>query len=117
MSDVICPKRQTFDEWLLQGSKTISKPQIKPLMSCTIEPPQNLIFNKELYKFAKSPISTPQEQPIKEENKDSLSDEDPPERPITPIDDGEEIDVPLIPSNQLGLLKKPSAGTLKILTL
>ena len=84
MSDVIRPKRQTFDEWLLQGSKIISKPQIKPLMSCTIEQANNLIFNKELYK---SPISTPQEQPIKEENKDSLSDEDPPERPITPIDD------------------------------
>ena len=113
MSDVIRPKRQTFDEWLLQGSKTISKPQIKPMMSCTIEPPKNLIFNKELYKFSKSPISTPQEQPIKEENKDSLSDEDPPARPITPIDDGEEIDLPLIPSNQLGLLMKPSAGTLK----
>ena len=112
MSDVIRPKRQSFDEWLLQGSKTISKPQIKPLMSCTIEPPNNLIFNKELYKFSKSPISTPQEQRIKKENKDSLSDEDPPERPITPIDDGEEIDVPLIPSNQLGLLKKPSAVTL-----
>ena len=111
MSDVIRPKRKTFDEWLLQGSKIISKPQIKPLMSCTIEPPKNLIFNKELYM---SPISTPQEQPIKEENKDTLSDEDPPERPITPIDDGKEIDVRLIPSNQLGLLKKPSAGTLKI---
>ena len=63
--------------------------------------------------FSKSPISKPQEQPIKEENKDSLSDEDSPERPITPIDDGEKIDLPLIPSNQLGLLKKPSAGTLK----
>ena len=113
MSDVIRTKRQTFNEWLLQGSKTISKPQIKPLMSCTIEPPKNLIFNKELYKLSKSPISTPQEQPIKEENKDSLSDERPPERPITPIDDGEEIELPLIPSNQLGLLKKPSAGTLK----
>ena len=82
-------------------------------MLCTIEPPKNLIFNKELYKFSKSPISTPQEQPIKEENNDSQSDEAPPERPITPIDDREEIDVPLIPSNQLGLLKKPSAGTLK----
>ena len=114
MSDVIRPKRQTFDEWLLQGSITISKPQIKPLMSCTIEPPKNLIFNKELYKFSKSTISTPQKQPIKEENKDSLSDENPPERPITSIDDGEEIDLPLIPSNQLGLVKKPSAGTLKI---
>ena len=113
MSDVIRPKRQTFDEWLLQGSKTISKPQIKPLMSCTIEPPKNLIFNKDLYKFSKSPTRSPQEQPIKEENKDSLSDEDPPERPITYIDDGEEIDLPLIPINQLGLLKKPSAGTLK----
>ena len=117
MSDVIRPKRQTFDEWLLEGYITISKPQIQPLMSCTIEQPKNLILNKELYKFSKSPISTPQEQPIKEEAKDSLSDEDPLERPITPIDDGEEIDVPLIPSNQLGLLKKPSAGTLKILTL
>ena len=113
MSDVIRPKRQTFDEWLLQGSKTISKPQIKPLMSCTIEPPKNLSFNKELYKFSKSPISTQQKQPIKEENKDSLSDEDPPERPITPIDDGKEIDMPLIPSNQLRLLKKPSAGSFK----
>ena len=81
-------------------------------MSSTIEPPKNLIFNKEFFKFFKSPISTPQEQPIKKENKDSLSDEDPPEKPITPIDDGEEIDVPLIPSNQLGLLKKPPAGTL-----
>ena len=79
-------------------------------MFCTIEPPKNLIFNKELYKFSKSPISTPQKQPIK----DSLSDENPLERPITPIDDGEEIDLPLIPSNQLSLLKKPSAGTLKI---
>ena len=112
MSDVIRPKRQTFDEWLLQGSKTISKPQIKPLMSCGIEPSKNLILNNELYKCSKSPISTPQEQPIKKENKDSLRDEDPPERPITPIDDGEEIDVPLIPSNQLGLLNKPSAGKL-----
>ena len=54
---------------------------------------------------------------IKEEDKDFLNDEDPPKRPITPIEDGEEIDVPLIPSNQLGLLKKQSAGTLKILTL
>ena len=70
-------------------------------------------FNKELYKFSKSPISTPQKQPIKKENKDTLSDEDPPEKPITPIDDGEEINVPLIPSNQLGLLKTQSAGTLK----
>ena len=106
MSDVIRTKRQTFDEWLLQGAKTISKPQIKPLMSCKIEPPKNLIFNKELYKFSKSPISTPQEQPIKKENNDSLSDEDPPERPITPDEDGEEIDLPLIPNNQLGLQKK-----------
>ena len=112
MSDVIRTKRQTFDEWLVQSSKTISKPQIKPLMSCTIEPPKNLIFNKEVYKCVKSAISTPQEQQIKEENKDSLSDEDPPDTPITPLDNGEEIDVPLIPSNQLGLLKKPSAGTL-----
>ena len=93
MSSVICPKRQTFDEWLLQGSKTISKPQIKPLMFCTIEPPKNLIFNKELYMSSKSPISTPQEQPIKDENKNSLSDEDPPEKPITFIDDGDEIDL------------------------
>ena len=81
-------------------------------MSWAIEPPKNLILNKELYKFSESPISTPQEQPIKEEIKDSLSDEDSPERPITPIDDGEEIDVPMIPSNQLGLLNKPSAGKL-----
>ena len=86
-------------------------------MTCTIEPPKNLIFNNELYKLSKSPISTPHEQPIKEENKNSLSDEDSPERPITPIDDGEVIDLHLIPSNQLGLLKKPSAGTLKSLTL
>ena len=113
MSDVIRTKRQTFDKWLLQGSKTISKPQIKPLMSCTIKPPKNLIFNKEWYKFLKWPISSPQEQPIKEENKDSLSDKDPSERLITFIYDKEEIDLPLIPSNQLGLLKKPSAGTLK----
>ena len=113
MSDVTRPKRQTFDEWLLQGSKTISKPQIKPLMSCTIEPFKNHIFNKVLYKFSKSPISLPQEQPIKQKYKDSLSDEDPPERPITPIDDGKEIDLPLIPSNQLGLLNKALAGTLK----
>ena len=49
---------------------------------------------------------------IKEENKDSLRNEDPPERPNTPIDDEEEIVVPLISSNQLKLLKKPSAGTL-----
>ena len=47
MSNVIRPKRQTFNDWLLQSSKTINKPQIKPLMSCTIEPPKNLIFNKE----------------------------------------------------------------------
>ena len=117
----------------------ISKPQIQPLMLIPIEPPKNLTFNKESYKFSK-PSSKPKEKSIKteplkmvkvvteikEENKnplsdedppDSLSDEDPPERPITPIDDGEEIDLPLIPSNQLGLLKKPSAGTLKILTL
>ena len=44
----------------------------------------------------------------------TLRDKEPPERPITPIYDGEEIDVPLIPSNKLGLLKKPSANTLKI---
>ena len=113
MSDVIHPKRKTFDEWLLHGSKTISKPQIKPLMSCTIKPPKNLIFNKELNKFSKSPISSTQKQPIKEENKDSLSDEDPPEKPISPIDDGEEIYLSLIPSNQLGLQKNPSAGTRK----
>ena len=126
MSDVIRPKRQTFDEWLLQGSKTTSKPKIQPLMSSTIEPPKNLTFNKELYKLSKS-TSKPKEESIKteplkmvkvvteikEEDKDSLRDEHPPERPITHIDDGEEIDVPLIPSNQLGLLTKPSAGTLK----
>ena len=81
-------------------------------MSCTIESPKNLIFNKLVYKFVKSAINTPQEEQIKEKNKDSLSDEDPPETPITPFDDGEKIDVPLIPSNQLELLKKPSAGTL-----
>ena len=105
MCEFIKPKKLTFEKEM----GLPSKPQIKPLLSSTIEPPKNLIFNKELYK---SPISTPQEQPIKEENKDTLSDEDPPERPITPIDDGEEIDVPLIPSNQLGLLKMPPAGTL-----
>ena len=113
MSDVIRPKRQIFDEWLVQGSKTVSKPLIKQLKSCAIKPPKNLIFNKEFYRFFKSPISTPQEHPIKKENNDSLNDEDPPERPITPIDDGEEIAVPLIPSKQLGLLRRPSAGTLK----
>ena len=101
MSDVILPQRQIFNEWLLQGSQIISKPQIKPLVSCTIAPPKNLIFNKELYRFSKSPISTPQKQPNKEENKDSLSDENPPERPITPIDDRQKIDMPLILSNQL----------------
>ena len=125
MSDVIRPKRQTFEEWLLQGSKTISKPKIQPLMSSTIEPPKNLTFNKELYKLSKS-TSKPKEESIKteplkmvevvteikEEAKDFLSDEDPPTRPITPIDDGEEIDVPQIPSNQLGFLTKPLAGTL-----
>ena len=82
MSDVIRTKRQTFDEWLLQSSKTISKPQIKPLMSCTIEPRKNLIFKKEVYKFVKSAISTPQEQPVKEENKESLSDEIRLKRPL-----------------------------------
>ena len=82
MSNIIRSKRQTFDEWLPQGSKIISKLRIQPLMSCTIEPPTNLMFNKELYKFFKMPISTPQEQPIKEENKDSLKDEDPPKNPL-----------------------------------
>ena len=48
-----------------------------------------------------------------QEAKDLMSDEDLRERPITPIDDGEEMDVPLIPSNHLGLLKKPAEGTLK----
>ena len=81
-------------------------------MLIPIEQPKNLTFNKESYKFFKS-FSKPKEESNKtEEAKDSLSNEDPPERPITPIDDKEEIDVPLIPSNQLGLLKKPSAGTL-----
>ena len=61
--------------------------------------------------FSKSPISMPQEQPIKEENKNFLSDEHLLERPIKSIDDGKEIDVPLISSNHLGLLTKPSAGT------
>ena len=93
-------------------------------MSITFEPPKNLTYNKELYKFSKL-SSNPKEESIKteilkmievvtdikEEAKDSLSDKNPLERPITPIDDGEEIDVPLIPSNQLGLLKKPLAGT------
>ena len=112
MSDVIRPKRQTFDKWLLQCSKKISKPQIQPLKLIPIEPAKNLTFNKESYKFFKS-LSKPKEESNKtEEAKDSLSNEDPPERAITPIDDGEEIDVPLIPSNQLGLLKMPSAGTL-----
>ena len=46
MSDVIRTKRQTFDKWLLQGSKATRKPQIKQLISCTIELPKNLIFNK-----------------------------------------------------------------------
>ena len=49
---------------------------------------------------------------MKEEAKGLLSGEDPPERPITPIDDGEDINMPLISSNQLGLVKKPSTGTL-----
>ena len=117
-------------EWLLDGSKTISKPLIQPLTSTTFVPPKNLTFNKELYKFFKSSSNHKEKSikteplkmikvvtDIKEKVKDSLSDEDPPERPITPIDDGEKIKVPLISSNQLGLLKKPSAGTLKILTL
>ena len=113
MPDVIRPKRQTFDKWLLQGSKPISKPQIQPLMLIPIEPLKNLTFNKESYKFVKS-LSKPKEESNKTQKaKDLMNDEDPRERPITPIDDGEEIDVPLIPSNQLGLLKKPSAGTLK----
>ena len=41
---------------------------------------------------------------IKEEAKGFLSNEDPPERPITPIDEGKEINMPLIPSNKLKLL-------------
>ena len=49
---------------------------------------------------------------IKEEANDFLSDEDPFERPITPIEDKEKIDVPLIPSNQLRWLKKLIANTL-----
>ena len=95
-------------------------------MFCTIEPPKNIIFIKELYTFTTS-SSKPQEQlikieplntldvvtEIKKKDKDSLSDENLFEILITPIDDGEDIDVPLISSNQLGLLKKPSAGTLK----
>ena len=77
----------------------ISKPQITPLMLIPIEPPKNLTFNKKLYKFFKS-LSKPKEKSNKtEEAKDSLSNENPTERPITPIDDGKEIDVPLIPSN------------------
>ena len=36
---------------------------------------------------------------IKKEAKDFLSDENQPERPITSIDNGNEIDLPLIPSN------------------
>ena len=81
-------------------------------MLIPIEPPKNLTFNKESYKFVKS-LSKPKEESNKSEKaKDFLSNEYPPERSITPIDDGEEIDVPLIPSNQLGLVKKPSAGTL-----
>ena len=54
----------------------------------------------------------PQKQPIKEENKHSFSKENPPEKHITPIEEREEINVPLIPSNQFGLLRKPSASTL-----
>ena len=71
-------------------------------MSCTIEPFKNLIFNNNLYKFYKSFISTPQEQPIKtepintvevvmeikEEDKNFLNDEHTPERPIISIDYG-----------------------------
>ena len=53
MSVVIRPKRQTFDDWLLQGLKTITKPKIQTLISITIEPPKNLILNKTLYKFCK----------------------------------------------------------------
>ena len=92
MSDVIRPKRQTFEEWLL-GFKSSSKPQEQPIKS----EPLNM-----------GEVVTE----IKEEDNNSSSDNDFLERPITPIDDGEEIDVPQIPSNQLGFLTKPLAGTL-----
>ena len=49
---------------------------------------------------------------IKEEDNNSFNDNDFPETPIIPIDDGKEVDVPQIPSNQLLLLSKLSAGTL-----
>ena len=52
-------------------------------MLITIKPQQNLSFNKELYKFCKFIISTLHRQPINKENKDYLSDEDLPEKPIT----------------------------------
>ena len=84
-------------------------------MSCRILPLKNLIVNNKLYKVSQSSISTPQEQlietallntvkvviEIKKVDKISLSDKDPPERPITSYDDKEEIYVPLILSNQL----------------
>ena len=53
---------------------------------------------------------------FKEEEKDddnSSTHMDSPERSITPINNGEEIDVPQIPNNQLGLLKKPAACALR----
>ena len=52
-----------------------------------------------------------------EEDDNSSTHMDSPERSITPINDGEEIDVPQIPSNQLGLLKKPAACTHRIYCL
>ena len=94
MSDVIRPKRQTFEEWL-QGPKSSDKLHVQPIK------PEPLNMAEVVTE-------------IKEEEDDNSSTHmDSLERSITPIDDGEEIDVPQIPSNQFGLLKKPAAWALK----
>ena len=100
MKDVIHPKRQTLDERLLQGFKTISKPQIHLLMLILIVPPKNLIFNKESYKCFKSSSKPTKESikteplktvkvmtEIKEDAKDLLRVDDLYYKPITFIDD------------------------------
>ena len=96
MSDVIRPKRETFEEWI-KGPKSCSKQHVQPIKS----EPLNMV----------EVVTEIKEQ--EEEDDNSSNHMDSPERSITPINDGEEIDVPQIPSNQLGLLKKPAACALK----
>ena len=85
MSDVIRPKQLTLGEWL-QGSKSFSKQPVQPK-------PEPMNMEEEM-------------------DHDSSAKMDFPDMAITPIDDGEEIDEPQIPSNQLGLLTKPASCAL-----